>query len=185
MLLCTNPLLSPIRIAARVHQATIATKLQRESTSSTEQHYIEQFTLASWLGTSPTTARIWTGMWTQDTLVALFPQQHDMLSQMCKADRYKYRRITRLLTAPLLDAYKQMIRTSTNSPVLTPAFTSRPPISGKTKHRTSLLLHQSNSLAITNNLAHLYMSPNSSHTAYSYSDAAFSLTDEEIGTRIQ
>ena len=117
-------------------------------------------------------------------MVALFPQHHDMLSAMRKADRYKYRRITRLLTAPLIAAYKQMIRTSTTSAVPTPAFSSRPPISNKTKHRTSLLIHQGYQSDMTNTLAHLYMLPNTSQTAYSYSDAAFSLTDEDVGTRI-
>ena len=86
MLTCTNPLLSPIRIAARVHQATIARQLLRESSSNTERFFIEQLNLASWLSSPPVTARIWTGMWTKETLIALLPPSHDMLSPMCRAD---------------------------------------------------------------------------------------------------
>jgi hypothetical protein len=145
MLLCTNPLLSPIRIEARKHQEAIANKLQKESKSNIERHFIEQFTLASWISSSPTTARIWTGMWTRDILTALFPPTHDMLSPMGKSDRYRYRRIVRLLMHPLTCAYKKMICIGTSGSVSpTPTATTRPYISSKTKQSTSLIINVTN-----------------------------------------
>ena len=184
MLLCDHPSLTSIRIEANVRQAAIATKLIRESTSQLEQHLIEQFVLASWLSTSTTTARIWTGMWTKDTLTALLPVAHDMLSPLCKSDRHKFRRIVRLLTSPLIAAYKQMICIGISFAPPTNATRARPPISQRTQHHISLLIHQS-SIAVRNNqLDHLFMSTNNSHTAFSYSDATFNLTDTEIGTRV-
>jgi hypothetical protein len=184
MLTCTNPLLTPIRIAARVHQATLATKLLRESTTPTERHFIEKFTMDSWLSSSPTTERLWTGMWTQDILRDLLPPDHDMLSPMGRADRIKYRRIASLLTQPLLTAYKQMICTRIHSPSHSPLGLTRPSIPSLTHHRTSLLIHQSSQPTKPYSLDSLYMSPNASQTAYAYSDAAFYLTDADIGTRL-
>ena len=183
MLLCTNPLLTPIRITARVQQARIAAELQRESTSPIERHFIDQLTLASWLSASPTTARIWTGMWTQDTLTALFPVHHDMHSPMCKADRYKYRKVAKMLSQPLIAAYKKMVCIGTPAPMTT-ASQHRYRISNKTKHHTSLLFQQQAQATTHNDLTHLHMSTNNSCTAYSYSDAAFRLTDVETGTII-
>ena len=182
MLQCTKPLLSPIRIAARVKQARIVSELQSKTTSRLESHFIEQLHLASWLSTSPTTARIWTGMWTKDTLAALFPSSHDMLSPMAQSDRHKYRCITRRLTQPLIEAYKQMICVGTTAPAPLHDYLQTRPISSQTKHHTSLLFHQQAHAAHNNQLDHLYMSSNNSYTAFSYSDAAFSLTDAEVGT---
>jgi hypothetical protein len=149
-----------------------------------ERHFIEQLTLASWLSSPPTTARIWTGMWTTDTLRALLPPDFKMEAPMSISDRHKFRRITRLLTQPLITAYKQMIRVGTHSPLPTTAPLLRPPIFNTIHHRTSLLIHQSSQTVTTSILESLYTSRNTSQTIYSYSDAAFQLTDEDIGTRL-
>lgn len=141
MLLCTNPLLSTIRIKARVYQTAIANKLLLESTSNIEKFFIEQLTLASWLSAPPDTVRIWTGMWIRATLTAMFPVSHDMNLPMPKVDRFKYRRIARLLTHPLIEAYKQMICIGTMAEP-TRVYRRREPISSKSKHHISMVLHQ-------------------------------------------
>ena len=116
LLQCPNPVLSPIRIAARVSQATIAQKLQSEASSNLERHFITQLQLASWLSSSPATARIWTGMWTRAILTSMFPTAHNMSSPLSHSERHKYRRLAQLLTQPLIGAYRQMIGASSMGP---------------------------------------------------------------------
>ena len=120
MLECDHPLLKPIRAQAKRQQQEVALTLRTTYPNSLDKFFIEQLVHASWVCNSPNTARIWTGMWTSAILTEFFPRMHKMELAMTTPDRYKYRIITKRLLAPLIVAYKQMIRINISTFLKTP-----------------------------------------------------------------
>ncbi len=101
-----------------------------------------------------------------------------MLEPMATSDRYTYRQIARLLTAPLIEAYRQMTRLQLSSLDLRRTGT-KPSVPIRTRrHMQALFYHGNNSTVIPHLLPHI---TNASPNTFTYSTAAFSLSDAEIG----
>ena len=178
MLECNNPLLTPIRNAARTAQTTVARNLKQKYRTPLTQYFIEQLMYTCWAQPSTRTRRLWLGMWDTDTLQSLFPPAHDLHSPMALADRHKYRKISiQKLLAPILHAYNTMIRipNSKHSPTHVHKYTKN----NRAKHHLASLFPQhTNTLkapSLTNIISH------TEHNTFTYSDSAFSLTDVEVG----
>jgi len=105
MLDCPHPPFHVIRIKARREQGEVALKLLEDNPSLNMQHFIKQFSHASWIS-STTTSRIWLGLWNQDTIKLLFRQS--ISAPLSEPTRLLYAKLTRKLTAPLLSAYYEM-----------------------------------------------------------------------------
>ena len=175
---CPHPLLLPIRSKAKEQQHRIATALKAKHKSPIIKYFIEQFTHASWTDPSTQTRCIWTGMWTLATLRALLHPDIQTTSPMTAPERYQYRSIVRDLTAPLIDAYKQMILLQLPSRQNIARNTTNP-IPLTTKRHMRLLFHHNNT---SNVLPCMHTYPNTdSPSTFTYSDAAFSLTDVDVG----
>ena len=178
MLECSHPLLQPIRDNARQAQYKIAHDLRLKYSSRLTRYFIEQLTHASWTMTPTQTRRIWLGMWSQDTLQSLLPTEQTLANSMSTSDRYTYHTIVRLLTAPLIEAYRQMIKlqlptqdTRLSGHMPSVAITTR-------RHTKALFYHDTNSTIIPHMATHTMHTPPNTFT---YTNAAFSLADAEIG----
>jgi hypothetical protein len=176
LLQCTLPALTPIRLQAKRLQSFAASLLRKKHNSAFDRHIIDQILVASWATNSTHTRRIWLGMWSplllQDILSPSFPCELPMSTP----DRYKYRKIIRKLTFPLIFAYRQMLklyRPLSSHPTIPPA------LPGRLRHRTSLLLPQQPSIDGTASLSHQqsYLHPH----AFTLSDAANSIIEPSIG----
>ena len=175
---CQHPLLLPLRATAKAQQHSIAATLKATYQSRTISYFIEQFTYASWTTPSQQTRRIWMGMWTLDTLSSLLHPDIRLTTPMNTPERYKYRTIVRELTAPLISAYKHMIQLQLphhTTPIQDPHLAA--PL--KTTRHMRLLFHNTNTNSVIPCL-HNYP-PHHAPTTFTYSDAAFNLTDAAIG----
>jgi hypothetical protein len=70
------------------------------------KHFIQQVCHASWTDATHL-ERIWLGIWCPDTLKGLLLQS--TTSELTMSERYIYIKIASKLTAPLIDAYHQML----------------------------------------------------------------------------
>jgi hypothetical protein len=86
---------------ARISQELIAEKLMQKYPSACFKHFIQQKFHASWTDATRL-EKIWQGIWCPDTLKGL-------LSELTMSERYIYIKIASKLTAPLIDAYNQML----------------------------------------------------------------------------
>jgi len=178
MLTCPHPLLLPIRHTGKARQHQLATTLKIKFSTPHLHYFIEQCTFASWTCPSQHTRRIWMGMWKPATLQALLPPGITLSTPMNSSERYQYRLIVRILTAPLIDAYTQMIR------LQLPTYRSTPRhehlgVSLKTTRHMRLLFHNTHyNDTIPSLPSHNIQSP---LDTFAYSDAAFSLSDKAVG----
>jgi hypothetical protein len=106
MLECTHHQFTAIRRAARISQALIAERLMQKYPSACFKHFIQQVCHASWTDATHL-ERIWLGIWCPDTLKGLLLQS--TTSELTMSERYIYIKIASKLTAPLIDAYHQML----------------------------------------------------------------------------
>ena len=108
MLDCAYPALRPIRQAARIEQSKVATSIRANPKyNAHHRKFAEQFCLASWQVQQPNIERVWLGLWNEATLSALM--ERDPFQRISTSSRHKYIKIARLLTAPLLAAYRQLM----------------------------------------------------------------------------
>ena len=178
MLECSHPSLQPIRDTARLTQHRLAHVLRLKHPYHLHCYFIEQLTHASWTPSPSQTRRIWLGMWSHETLQNLLPNANTILEDMATPDRYTFRYIARVLTAPLIDAYKKMITLRLSHHTATIVGTM-PTVPLRTRrHTQALFYHETNSTVIPHMHTHPIHGPPNTFT---YSDAAFSLTDAEIG----
>lgn len=110
MLNCTFAAFIPIRRAAQIKQAAIATKLLQATACENLTAFIQNLCHASWIST-PQTTRIWLGTWQLHTLRGLLGNAID--KPLSLTERYRYITAIRKLTAPLLQAYHSMININT------------------------------------------------------------------------
>jgi hypothetical protein len=106
MLECPHHLFDTIRRSARIAQELIAVKLMQKHPSPCCKHFIQQMCLASWTDATHL-ERIWLGLWCPDTLKGLLLQS--TTSALTMTERYDYIEIASKLTAPLINAYHQMV----------------------------------------------------------------------------
>jgi hypothetical protein len=187
MLSCSYPPLHPIRVHARKEQQTVADRLKTKLTAPRDHYFIDHFLYASWVQPSAHTKRIWLGLWTNDMLALVFPPAFNLLSPLSLDDRYRYTHIVAKLTAPLTNAYHQMISINHKRHQPTPRNTMSylPP---HTAHRLEALFpQQMTSTVIPRRDACPTLTCISAfaHThPFTLSDSAFSLTDTEIGNAL-
>jgi hypothetical protein len=178
MLTCPHPLLLPIRHTAKDRQFPLATSLKKKLHQPHLHYFIEQLTVASWTTPSVHTRRIWLGMWSPTTLQSLLPPDITLSTPMTTPERYQYRLIVSTLTTPLIDAYTLMIRLQL--PTYRTSHRTDPlAVSLKTTRHMRLLFHNTQ----YNNTLPSIPAHNMQQSldTYAYSDAAFSLTDKDIG----
>ena len=108
MLECTHPPFLHIRAAARLAQANLAGDILSDThCRPLSRLFAEQFCTASWQIDQPHLDRIWLGRWTTTTLWELFHMAPD--APISPSLRHCLIKIATQLTAPLLDAYRQMV----------------------------------------------------------------------------
>ena len=97
---------------------------------------------------------------------------------MTMGERYTYRSIVRDLTTPLVDAYRSMIQLQLRitQDRIPPTCNTLP---AKTTRQVRLLFHQGTQATVMPGLPLPHRTQPTS--AFTYSDAAFGLTDADIG----
>ena len=185
MLDCPYPPFQTQRRATKIKQAAIASRIiNKPGISEPLIHFTQNICHASWIST-PQTKRLWLGTWQLHTLNSMLGIHAE--TPLSMSDRYKYIKIVRKLTAPLLLLYHKMIDVNTKK-------TQRyPPTQDRTVHTTIPYDHNSthdntaHTLSVTlqsieqdipdtarppgiSNLAHLQSSG-----PFTISDAAFSV----------
>ena len=106
MLECTHPPFTDIRQAAKTSQALVASKLIKKYPAPCFKHFIQSLCHASWTDATHL-ERIWLGIWCPDTLQGLLMQP--MNTSLTMSERYRYIKLAAQLTAPLIDAYHQLV----------------------------------------------------------------------------
>ena len=111
------------------------------------------------------------------TLANILSPTTNITSPMSTSDRYKFRKIANKLTFPLIYAYRQMIKIARGR--AHPGTTTTQPIAARSRHRIGLLMTQTLQPGLQPALSHQrgYLNP----SEYTFSDAAFRLTDANLG----
>jgi hypothetical protein len=178
MLDCPHLDLIPLRKTAMEQQHRNALALKLQFKAPTIHYFIEQFVHASWTTPSLHTRRIWLGLWNPSTLQSLLHPTIQLTSPMTMMERLTYRHIVKTLTIPLLSAYRHMIQVQVQHHSLapTPAFAQT---TLKTTRHMRLLFHHNTPTTVLPCLPAPCMTASTS--TFTYSDAAFGLTDADIG----
>ena len=106
MLDCTHAPFTELRRNAKAKQTKIADTLLKAKPAKGIVYLIKQFCTASW-NNKYFTSRIWLGLWNHDLLSLM--TNRPLTSPMSNSTRSQYIKVTRKLTAPLLDCFYAMV----------------------------------------------------------------------------
>ena len=106
MLECTHTPFIELRRHAKAKQTKIADTLLKAKPAKGIVYLIQQFCTASW-NNKHFTSRIWLGLWNNDLLSLM--TNRPLTSPLSNSTRSRYIKVTRKLTAPLLDCFYAMV----------------------------------------------------------------------------
>lgn len=105
---CQYPPLLAIRQTAKENQHRIAQSI-KPGLPPFLSTVVDNFVFGSWCPTSRNLRRLWIGLWSQDTLISLFPPNFDLSTTVSPARITQFTNTMQSLTEPLIEAYRLLL----------------------------------------------------------------------------